>query len=139
VKAATTDSYLNRKYASVNATGPDSQAVYASVQCAPDLTVAECNDCLGGAISELPKCCSSRSGGVVIKFRCNFRYENFSFYEPTADTQTLQLSPPGSPSPPPSPSLSTTTKFPQSTYHGISYYMARSEYFDPQATSIWHK
>ncbi|ESW15173.1 hypothetical protein PHAVU_007G050100 [Phaseolus vulgaris] len=44
-KIATTDSYLKRKYASGNATGPDSQAVYASVQCAPDLTVAECNDC----------------------------------------------------------------------------------------------
>ncbi|XP_022641399.1 putative receptor-like protein kinase At4g00960 isoform X2 [Vigna radiata var. radiata] len=69
VKAATTDSNLNRKYASGNATGPDSQTVYAAVQCAPDLTEAECNDCLGGAISELPKCCNSRSGGVVIKFR----------------------------------------------------------------------
>ncbi|XP_014511956.1 putative receptor-like protein kinase At4g00960 isoform X1 [Vigna radiata var. radiata] len=119
VKAATTDSNLNRKYASGNATGPDSQTVYAAVQCAPDLTEAECNDCLGGAISELPKCCNSRSGGVVIKFRCNFRYENFSFYEPMADTQTLQLSPQGSPSPP-SPSPFTTKNSPESTYHGKS-------------------
>ena len=66
------------------------------------------------------------SGGVVIKFRCNFRYESSRFYEPTADTLTLQLSPQGSPSPSPTPA-STTANYPESTYHGINYYnMARS-------------
>ncbi|RZB43824.1 Cysteine-rich receptor-like protein kinase 29 [Glycine soja] len=125
VKAATTDSYLNRKYASGNATIPGSQTIFAVVQCAPDLTVAQCNDCLDGAISEIPKCCNHMSGGVVIKFRCNFRYESSRFYEPTADTLTLQLSPLESPSPSPTPA-STTANYPESTYHGINYYnMAR--------------
>ncbi|RDX85765.1 Cysteine-rich receptor-like protein kinase 25, partial [Mucuna pruriens] len=125
VKAATTDSYLNRKYAAGNATDPSSETVHAVVQCSPDLTLAECNDCLDGAFSEIPKCCNNRSGGMVIKFSCNFRYDNSRFYEPTPDTLTLQLSSLGSPSPspspsPPSPTPSTTANFSETTYHGKS-------------------
>ncbi|RDX85764.1 Cysteine-rich receptor-like protein kinase 14, partial [Mucuna pruriens] len=120
VKAATTDSSLNRKYAAGNATGPSSETVYAVVQCSPDLTLAECNDCLNGAFSEIPKYCTNRSGGAVIKLSCNIRYDNLSFYQPTSDTLTLQLPPQGSPSHPPTPASSTTANYSQTTYHGNS-------------------
>ncbi|XP_029126507.1 cysteine-rich receptor-like protein kinase 29 isoform X2 [Cajanus cajan] len=120
VKAATTDSNLNPKYASGNATAPNSLTIYANVQCDPDLTVAECNDCLNGAFSEVPKYCNNRSGCGIIKASCKFRYENFSFYESTPDTLTLQLSPQGSPSPSPSSVPSTTANSTESTYHGKS-------------------
>ncbi|KHN02666.1 Cysteine-rich receptor-like protein kinase 29 [Glycine soja] len=104
VKAATSNSNLHRKFAAGNATvpTPSSQTIYAVVQCYPDLTAAECNDCLSGAFSEIPKYCNNRSGCGGIKLSCNFRYENSSFYEPTPDTVTLQFSPQGSPSPTPS-------------------------------------
>ncbi|XP_020224022.1 putative receptor-like protein kinase At4g00960 [Cajanus cajan] len=118
VKASTADPNLNRKYASGNATGPNSKTIYANVQCDPDLTVAQCNDCLDGAFSEIPNCCDNMSGGMVIKFSCNFRYENYSFYKPTPDTLTLQLSPQGAS--PPSPAPSTTANSSESTYHGKS-------------------
>lgn len=119
VKAATTDSSLNRKFASGNATSLSlsSQTIYAAVQCTPDLTVAQCSDCLDGAISEIPKCCNNKLGGVVIKFTCNFRYENYRFYEPKADTLTLQLSPQGSP--PASLTPSTAANYSESAYYGI--------------------
>uniref|UniRef100_K7LLD9 Gnk2-homologous domain-containing protein n=1 Tax=Glycine max TaxID=3847 RepID=K7LLD9_SOYBN len=118
VKAATSNSNLNRKFAAGNATvpTPSSQTIYAVVQCYPDLTAAECNDCLIGAFSEIPKNCNNRSGCGVTILSCNFRYENSSFYEPTPDTITLQFSPQGSPSPTPS----ITSNSSESTYHGKS-------------------
>ncbi|KAK7280213.1 hypothetical protein RJT34_25275 [Clitoria ternatea] len=116
VKAATTDSHLNRKFAAGNATAPNSQHIYAVVQCTPDLTEAECNDCLDGAFSEIPNCCSHRTGGVIIKLSCNFRFENYSFYDPTVEAVTLQL--PSLGSPPPSSVPSPTANSSQSTHHG---------------------
>ena len=90
VKAAASDPHdPNHKFAAGHATGPSSQTIYAAVQCPPDLTVADCNECLVGAFKELPKCCKNRSGGGVIKFSCNFRYENSRFYEPKADALTI--------------------------------------------------
>lgn len=119
-KAATTDSSLNRKFASGNATGASSETVYAVVQCSPELTVAECSDCLDGAFSEIPTYCNNRSGCEMFKLSCNFRYENSSFYEPMADTIALQLSPQGSPPPSASPAPSTTAESSENTYHGIT-------------------
>ncbi|KAL2324328.1 hypothetical protein Fmac_023386 [Flemingia macrophylla] len=119
VKAATTDPSLNRKYASGNATAPNSQTIYAVVQCNPDLTAGECNDCLNRTFSKIPECCNNRSGGRVIRSTCDFRYENYSFYKPMPDTLTLQLSPQGPPSPSPSIEPSTTAKSSQGTHHGI--------------------
>ncbi|KAK7280214.1 hypothetical protein RJT34_25276 [Clitoria ternatea] len=116
VKAATSDSNRNRKFAEGNATAPGSQPIYATVQCSPDLTVPECNDCLTGAFSELTKYCTNNSGGGVIKVSCNFRYENYSFYQPIADAIT-SLSPLGSPPPALPPAPSTTTNSSATTYH----------------------
>ncbi|KAM7265166.1 hypothetical protein ACFE04_002849 [Oxalis oulophora] len=48
--------------------------VYAYVQCTPDLTEAECSDCLGNATSRLPQCCDINPDGRVIYPSCNFRY-----------------------------------------------------------------
>ncbi|KAK7343549.1 hypothetical protein VNO77_12359 [Canavalia gladiata] len=120
VKAATSDSHLNRNFAAGNATAPSSQPIYALVQCSPDLTGPECNDCLIGAFSELSKYCNNRSGGGVIKVSCNFRYENYSFYDPKSNVLSLTLSPQGSPPPAPTPSTTTNTNFSDSTYHGSS-------------------
>ncbi|BAT93996.1 hypothetical protein VIGAN_08055800 [Vigna angularis var. angularis] len=120
-KAASADSFHGSKFAAGNATGPSSETVYAVVQCSPELTVAECDDCLGGAFSEISKYCNNRIGCAVVKLSCNFRYMNSSFYEPTADTLALQLPPQGFASPPSSsPTPSTTSNSSEISYHGKS-------------------
>ncbi|KAJ1394323.1 Gnk2-homologous domain [Sesbania bispinosa] len=55
-KAASGDSHL--KFAAGNDTGPNLQNIYALVQCTPDLSEQDCNDCLAGAISEISSCCN---------------------------------------------------------------------------------
>ncbi|KAJ4703258.1 Cysteine rich receptor like kinase [Melia azedarach] len=69
------------------------QTIYARVQCTPDLSEQQCLDCLDGAIKQIPDCCNGKQGGRVIQPSCNFRFENWRFYDPTAN------------SPPPSPIL----------------------------------
>ncbi|CAN4083848.1 unnamed protein product [Withania somnifera] len=73
---------LLRKYASGNVTGPDSQSIYALVQCTPDLSRLDCFDCLTDAYGNMPKCpCKGKRGGRIIGTRCNFRYESSRFFE----------------------------------------------------------
>ncbi|KAI4298614.1 hypothetical protein L6164_032150 [Bauhinia variegata] len=103
-KAASGDSL--RKYAAANTTGPSFQTIYGLVQCTPDLSEQECNDCLVGAFSKMPFCCDSKIGGRVVGPSCNFRYEIYRFFEPTADTPPP--SPPQVSPPPPSTNNNST-------------------------------
>ncbi|XP_047167227.1 cysteine-rich receptor-like protein kinase 44 isoform X2 [Vigna umbellata] len=83
-RAASGDS--RRKYATAeNSTAINFQTVYGLVQCTPDLSQQECNQCLEGAISEIPTCCNGKQGGRVLRPSCNIRFETYSFYE-TATT-----------------------------------------------------
>ncbi|XP_018504788.2 cysteine-rich receptor-like protein kinase 29 [Pyrus x bretschneideri] len=87
-----------RKFAYGNASVPTSQTVYALAQCTPDISKQACSDCLGGAFVDIHKCCEGTEGGRVFSPSCNFRFEVFSFIDPT--TFTPLTSPPG---PPPVP------------------------------------
>ncbi|XP_027937052.1 cysteine-rich receptor-like protein kinase 10 isoform X2 [Vigna unguiculata] len=104
--AASGDS--RRKYAAANAndTTTNFQAVYGLVQCTPDLTQTQCNDCLDQAISQIPTCCNDKIGGRVVEPSCNIRYEDYRFYEQTTiiDPET------------PPPTVNTSTG---GTYHYI--------------------
>ncbi|KAK7357556.1 hypothetical protein VNO80_16846 [Phaseolus coccineus] len=98
--AASGDS--RRKYDTAeNETGLNFQTVYGLVQCTPDLSQQECNQCLDGAISEIPKCCNGKIGGRVLKPSCNIRFETNSFY---GNTTTLDPDPEAPP-----PSTNTTS------------------------------
>ncbi|XP_028791522.1 cysteine-rich repeat secretory protein 38-like [Neltuma alba] len=87
-----------QKFAAANATGPSNQTIYGPAQCTPDLLNKDCNNCLNGAISEIPKCCDGMKGGRVVRPSCNIRYETYSFFDPTASQSFA--SPPLPPSPP---------------------------------------
>ncbi|KAF7833522.1 putative receptor-like protein kinase [Senna tora] len=63
ITAASGDS--RRKFAATSAMGPSNQTIYGLVQCTPDLSKDECDACLEGAISDLPKCCDRNRGGRV--------------------------------------------------------------------------
>ncbi|KAI9078178.1 hypothetical protein K1719_039877 [Acacia pycnantha] len=100
-KAATGDS--RRKFAANSATTLF-QTIYGLVQCMPDLSEQDCDDCLEKAISSIPSLCNNRIGGRIIKLSCNIRYENYRFYD-TAVVDSLLSSPP----PPASPSSNTSS------------------------------
>ncbi|XP_047310311.1 cysteine-rich repeat secretory protein 38-like [Impatiens glandulifera] len=106
------------KFAAGKIDGPDSESIYALLQCAPDLSEQQCSDCLNRTISLYPICCDSRIGGRVITPNCNFRYEIGAFYNqtnvqaltPSPAPSVLQSVPPPPPpvlqlAPPPSSSL----------------------------------
>jgi hypothetical protein len=71
------------KFAAGNATAPNFQTLYAFVQCTPDLSELDCNNCLLEAFQDIPLCCDGKQGGRVIRPSCNIRYELFPFYSPT--------------------------------------------------------
>ncbi|XP_060195881.1 cysteine-rich receptor-like protein kinase 10 isoform X3 [Lycium barbarum] len=74
-----------RKYASGNVTGPNSQIIYALVQCTPDLDRQTCFNCLTDAYGNMPDCpCKGKRGGRIIGTSCNVRYESSRFFENVA-------------------------------------------------------
>ncbi|KAK6264690.1 Gnk2-homologous domain - like 10 [Theobroma cacao] len=87
-----------RRVATGNANVSKSQTLYAMVQCTPDLSPEDCNDCLRNVTESLPRCCNGRKGARILTPSCNIRYENHLFYGPLVD-----MTPP-TPSPAPSPS-----------------------------------
>ncbi|EXB38214.1 hypothetical protein L484_006313 [Morus notabilis] len=94
-----------RKFATGNDTTPEFKTIYALVQCTPDLSKEQCNNCLDSVFGYIPQCCGGKKGGRVIGPSCNVRYEDYLFYDSTANP------PPTSPptvSPPPPTSTNTT-------------------------------
>ncbi|KAK4489579.1 hypothetical protein RD792_005391 [Penstemon davidsonii] len=73
------------KVAARNKTWADPfQPIFAFVQCTPDLTSRDCNNCLLDAAADLRNCCSTSGGGRVLAPSCFLRYEtNVSFYNLT--------------------------------------------------------
>jgi len=51
------------------------------MQCTPDISYLDCNQCLDQAIASLPSCCENKIGGRVIRPSCILRYESYRFYE----------------------------------------------------------
>ncbi|CAN0852502.1 Cysteine-rich receptor-like protein kinase 25 [Linum grandiflorum] len=87
------------------ATGTQRQGfrtIYGLLQCSRDLSTQLCNDCLEGAVGQIPNCCGGKIGGRVINPSCNLRFEISRFYAETA-------APPPAPviAPPPPPPVSS--------------------------------
>ncbi|KAB1201236.1 Cysteine-rich receptor-like protein kinase 29 [Morella rubra] len=98
-----------RKFAANNATAPEFKTLFALVQCTPDLSEAECNDCLRGALQEIPTCCDAKIGARVIRPSCNIRFEDYLFFNYTTTEASAPSSPPVS-SPPSSTNNTTGSK-----------------------------
>ncbi|CAB79275.1 serine /threonine kinase-like protein [Arabidopsis thaliana] len=58
---------------------PDSQTLYAMMQCTPDLSPAECNLCLTESVVNYQSCCLGRQGGSIVRLSCAFRAELYPF------------------------------------------------------------
>ncbi|WRX26157.1 Serine-threonine/tyrosine-protein kinase [Theobroma cacao] len=89
-----------RKYAAGNSEVGLFQTVYALVQCTPDLSEEECDECLNVAKEGIGSCCEGKMGCRVLRPSCFLRFESSQFYQ----TPVPLPSPPPSPtsSPPPS-------------------------------------
>jgi hypothetical protein len=72
-----------RKFAVGHAAAPNNQTIYALVQCTPDLSEQDCNNCLSGAFGNFWKSYAGRIGGRILRPSCNFRYEINAFYNAT--------------------------------------------------------
>ncbi|KAL4628572.1 hypothetical protein ACB092_05G249100 [Castanea dentata] len=70
-----------RKFAAGNESAPDFKRLYALLQCTADLSHKECDSCLQGAFEGIPQCCSGKRGGRVVRPSCNFRFEDYSFFD----------------------------------------------------------
>ncbi|PON88173.1 Cysteine rich receptor like kinase [Trema orientale] len=95
-----------RKFATGNVTAPGFKTIYGLVQCTPDLSQIDCNNCLGGVFGDIPGIFAGKKAGQLIARSCYFRYDDNLFYNSTADEQKPQ---PPTVSPPPPPRANTTT------------------------------
>jgi hypothetical protein len=79
-KARNGDSH--RKYAAGTLPGPSSdQTIYGLVQCTPDLSVSQCDDCLNESIAEVQKYCTNKIGCRIFRASCYLRFETHQFYQ----------------------------------------------------------
>nr|DAD20632.1 TPA_asm: hypothetical protein HUJ06_022095 [Nelumbo nucifera] len=80
--------------------------IYGLVQCTPDISDTDCNICLTGAVSDIPRCCNGKQGGRVLRPSCYIRYEIYPFYQLKPNAPA---SPPSVASPLPPITTITTT------------------------------
>jgi hypothetical protein len=67
------------KFAAGNANATNFQRlIYAFVQCTPDLSQQDCNDCLVGAFQGISQCCDGKEGGRALRPSCNVRFEVYT-------------------------------------------------------------
>ena len=77
------------------------RTIHALVQCTPDLSNQQCNDCLVAAIGEIPNASpGNKEGGRVLKPSCNVRYEIYRFVNAAIDAPLPSPQPPPTVSPP---------------------------------------
>ncbi|KAF8030085.1 hypothetical protein BT93_E2494 [Corymbia citriodora subsp. variegata] len=106
----------SKKYASGDqSVGPD--MIYALVQCTPDLTEQQCNDCLDIGIQEIRGCCVGYTGVRFMVPNCLILY---------VDSVTEPLAPPRPPPPPPPPPPPSQEGDVRSPPPGISYKVGKS-------------
>ncbi|KAK3024970.1 hypothetical protein RJ639_042777 [Escallonia herrerae] len=75
------------KFASGNVSAPNNMTIYALVQCTPDLTAQQCDNCLKGT----SWCCDGYTGARYQNPSCNIGYAFTQFYNvsPAAAPQAL--------------------------------------------------
>ncbi|XP_076942452.1 cysteine-rich receptor-like protein kinase 15 [Bidens hawaiensis] len=112
IDAAAGDSLL--KFATGNTTGSDFVTIYGLVQCTPDLSEAQCRECVENAYDKYVSSGSSgRIGGTCFLPMCRYSYDTHRFYNgstmviPAPPPPVLQATPPGLSPPTPLPAKSS--------------------------------
>ncbi|XP_038895731.1 cysteine-rich receptor-like protein kinase 10 [Benincasa hispida] len=115
-EAAMGDSKLKFSAGNVTTDSDDYWIVYGMMQCTPDISQAQCLDCLQIVAGVVQTWCPGKIGARIIRPNCYLRYEIFSFFDSTAVSRVSRSTSPPTPlspllpvSPPPL-SPNTTTK-----------------------------
>ncbi|XP_010529580.1 PREDICTED: putative cysteine-rich receptor-like protein kinase 35 [Tarenaya hassleriana] len=70
----------NRKYYAVDIAATTAFAkVYTLMQCTPDISSADCKECLQNCVSDYELCCRQNQGGAIVRPSCLFRWDLFPF------------------------------------------------------------
>lgn len=101
VLAANGSSAIKAGGGSRNTSDSESDAIYALVQCTPELSPEECGRCLIETGQPIRSCCDVSRGVRMLNRNCNIRYELYSFYNETRLRELRVLLPPAPPPPPP--------------------------------------
>uniref|UniRef100_A0A0A0KHX8 Cysteine-rich receptor-like protein kinase 29 n=1 Tax=Cucumis sativus TaxID=3659 RepID=A0A0A0KHX8_CUCSA len=81
-----------KKYASGDIGAHSLWTIYGLMQCTPDLSQLQCDECLESALQAIPPCCSE--GMEVFLPSCHARYEPYIFFELSPKLQPPLLPPP---------------------------------------------
>lgn len=84
--------------------------LYALVQCTPDLTEQDCDDCLRGASEGVPQISDGKEGGRIVRPSCAIRFEVYPFNNSTHDSSTASSVLPPLSSPPASSTVATSAE-----------------------------
>ena len=74
------DASSNRKFATKTSVAPDLSKLYGFVQCTPDLSEQQCNNCLEMTSSQLPLYSIGKGGGRFYTPSCNFSFDTYFFF-----------------------------------------------------------
>ncbi|XP_043704439.1 cysteine-rich receptor-like protein kinase 2 [Telopea speciosissima] len=83
-------SLVNQNGFGTTVVGEGPNAVYALAQCFKDLNLIDCSLCFSEIRSILPKC-YPKTGGRIFLEGCFGRYENFSFFNDTMDSEDSKV------------------------------------------------
>ncbi|XP_010529592.1 PREDICTED: cysteine-rich receptor-like protein kinase 11 isoform X6 [Tarenaya hassleriana] len=101
-------SLSNRKYYVVDIAATTATAnIYALMQCTPDISSADCKECLQKCVDDYKLCCRQNQGGAVVRPSCLFRWDLFPF---AGAFENITVASPPSPAPSPTGHANTTKK-----------------------------
>ncbi|CAA7060174.1 unnamed protein product [Microthlaspi erraticum] len=90
-KAKSTPSSSSNHYTVDVAALTPSENIYALMQCTPDLSSRECENCL-----RHQSCCGQRQDGIIMRPNCYFRWDVYSFYKAFDNISVAYRPPPPS-------------------------------------------
>ncbi|CAA7058747.1 unnamed protein product, partial [Microthlaspi erraticum] len=77
--AKATPSSSNNHYVADSAALTPDRNIYALMQCTPDLSSADCENCLRRSAVDYQGCCGQNIGGVVLRPSCFFRWDLYPY------------------------------------------------------------
>uniref|UniRef100_A0A6N2NDW7 Gnk2-homologous domain-containing protein n=1 Tax=Salix viminalis TaxID=40686 RepID=A0A6N2NDW7_SALVM len=97
-RASTNSSRLAAETTDLSST----QTIYVFMQCTPDVSQSNCEECLQRSVDDYKSCCYGQQGGGVQKPNCFFRWDLYPYYNLFPRVTSPSPSPSVSPSPSPS-------------------------------------
>uniref|UniRef100_M4DAZ9 Uncharacterized protein n=1 Tax=Brassica campestris TaxID=3711 RepID=M4DAZ9_BRACM len=94
--AKSTPSSSNNFYKADIAVVTASDNIYALMQCTPDLSSGDCDNCLRQSARDYESCCGQKQGGVVMRPSCFFRWQ-LATYSKAFGNITVTYPPPPPP------------------------------------------